>query len=357
MKKIAAVSVILSAFCAPGAFAASVIEPVMVTIPAGQFMMGSPTPAPAVMGSPSDGPEHKVSIKTFKLSKYELTIKEFRQFVDATKYMPSGVGEKRDGCWKWVKPGDGPAPDMRIAPSPGRWNTPAYAPSDYHPVMCVSMEDGLAYTKWLSAKTGKKYRLPSEAEWEYAARAGGVGTFPASGNAAEVCRFGNSFDKSGRAAFLRDLSWERKEGDCDDLAEYTTVVGMYEPNAFGLHDMTGNVAEYVEDCQHANYEGAPVDGTAWVANCEAKRENMVIRRGGGYGDRGDSLHLTKRAHAGRDNHSSIGDGIRLVQQIDSGADLRAARNSFEAELAKAQQGERVRRTKMLAMRHATQAPD
>lgn len=357
MKKIAFVSVILSAVCAPGAFAASVIEPVMAIIPAGQFMMGNPTPSPAVMGSPSDGPAHKVSIKTFKLSKYELTVKEFRQFVESSKYVPVGMGDNKDGCWKWVKQGEGPAPDMRIAPGPGRWNTPAYAPSDYHPVMCVSVEDGKAYAKWLSKKTGKKYRLPSEAEWEYAARSGGAGSFPASASPADICRFGNVFDKSGKVAFQRDLGWERKDGDCDDLAEYTTVVGMYEPNALGLHDMTGNVAEYVEDCQHADYAGAPTDGTAWVTHCDPKAQDMVIRRGGGYGDRGNALHFTSRAHAGRTNHSSIGDGLRLVQQIDSAADLRAAHNPFQAELAKAQQAERVRRTKMLALRQSTQTPE
>ncbi len=319
-----------------------VVEPVMVAIPAGQFMMGNASAAPAKMGSPSDGPLHKVAVKAFKMSKYELTVGEFRQFVAATSYKQVGMGASQDGCWKWVKPGP---EGMSAGMAPGSWNTPAYAPSEHHPVMCVSWDDAQAYARWLSKSTGKKYRLPSEAEWEYAARAGGDAPYASGNDASGMCRVANIMDKSTRAALIRDLGWERKEAQCDDQAEYTAVVGMYAPNAFGLHDMTGNVSEYVEDCEHTDYNGAPADGSAWTANCNivGNAPPMIMRRGASYGSRDDHLLLSARAHAGSTNLSSMGEGFRLAQQIDSAADLRSAPNRLAASLAKAQQSERSRR--------------
>ncbi len=348
MKQTAFTPALIMALMLPfAAQAAKVIEPVMVAIPAGEFMMGSATAAPAQRGAPSDGPAHPVAIKAFKMSKYELTVGEFRQFVAATSYVPVGVGEARDGCWKWVNPGAGGAP---AAVMPGSWNTPAYAPSEHHPVMCVSWDDAQAYAKWLSKSTGKKYRLPSEAEWEYAARAGGNATFASGNDLSGICRVANIMDKSGKAAFLRDLSWNRKDAECDDQAEYTTVVGMYEANGFGLHDMSGNVGEYVEDCEHPDYVGAPKDGSAWKTSCAGgPGEETVIQRGGAYGSRDNNLRWTIRSHAGQTNASSMGEGFRLVQEIASAADLRTGTNPFEAQLAKAQQGERARRAALVGV--------
>jgi formylglycine-generating enzyme required for sulfatase activity len=217
--------------------------------------------------------------------------------------------------------------------------------------MCVSWDDAQAYAKWLSKKSGKKYRLASEAEWEYAARAGSDAQYPSGNDLNGICRVANIMDKSGKAAFLRDLGWNRKDAECDDQAEYTTVVGMYEPNAFGLHDMSGNVSEYVEDCEHLNYDGAPTDGSAWIANCNPNEHGIMrMRRGGTYGNRDASLRWSARAHAGQTNLSSMGEGIRLVQQVDSADDLRVTANPFAARLAKAQQAERTRRAALVAAR-------
>jgi formylglycine-generating enzyme required for sulfatase activity len=330
------------------AHAATVIEPVMVVIPAGQFVMGNAKADPAQPGAPSDGPAHTVTIKAFKMSKYELTVGEFRQFVAATSYAPAGMGASGDGCWKWVNPGAG---GMAIAVAPGRWDSPAYAPSEHHPVMCVSWDDAQAYAKWLSRSTGRTYRLASEAEWEYAARAGGNAVYPSGNEPSGMCRVANIMDKSGKAAFLRDLGWNRKDAECDDGADYTTVVGMYVPNAFGLHDMAGNVGEYVQDCQHANYDGAPADGSAWTTACQSHGDSsMVMRRGGSYGTRDRDLRWTMREHAGQANLSSLGEGIRLVQQVDSAADLRMVPTTLAGTLAKAQLAERARRASRLAER-------
>jgi len=312
------------------AMAAKPIEPPMVTIPAGKFLMGDPQ-SPASDGQMiSAAPQHQVSIKSFQLAKYEVTVKQFRQFVEDTGYR---AGSEPGECWKWVKPGAGAFPGVPFTPAPGLWNSPQYAPSDYHPVMCVSWQDAQAYAKWLSRATGKHYRLPSEAEWEYAARAGASGDYPGDGNPDGMCRYGNGFDVSGQLAFARDLGWERKVPPCDDQAPYTAVVGSFQPNAFGLFDMLGNVAEYVEDCQHNDYQGAPVDGSAWTSQCKGGEERMQITRGGSYGANLPQLSLSQRGHAGPDNRSALGEGFRLA--LDGKPAAAPSAVAFERELAQA----------------------
>lgn len=316
----------------------AVIVPPMVTIPAGKFLMGGDQ-KPYSPVAPSEQPIHEVGVNTFRLSKYEVTVKQFRQFVEATGHKTS------TDCWKHSNTESG------IAMAPGAWDSPAYAPSEFHPVMCVTHEDAKAYTQWLSTQTGKKYRLPSEAEWEYAARAGSKTRFHFGDDPAQACRYGNVYDKTTAPALSRITGKPPKEAPCDDFAEFTTVVGMYEPNAFGLYDMIGNVSEYVEDCQHRSYEGAPRDGSAWVAECvRMGGGTIIIRRGGSYSSRpdwpGSEIRSAMRAHAGTKNPSSLGEGFRIAQDIDGSAG--GGDNAFEAELAKAQQAERRRRAQAAA---------
>lgn len=281
------------------------IAPSMVKIPAGKFIMGS-----------NDGrgvkvfhsPAHEVTVKAFQLSQYEVTIKEFRKFVEATNH------KVKLQCWK-RKFG---SHDIEMVE--GRWNSPAYAPTENHPVMCVGRDDAKAYAAWLSKKTGKKYRLPSEAEWEYAARAGSSDAYFFGNDERQLCEFANVFDESGAAAFKRDLGVNWPGVQCNDEAEYTSPVGMYKPNAFGVYDMIGNVGELVEDCQHFYYTGAPTDGSAWVTGCEdnvyffglLRSTPMFIHRGGNYGLSGLDSHIFTRGHTGGDNSSSLGEGFRLA---------------------------------------------
>lgn len=316
------------------------IEPPTVTIPSGKFLMGGDQkPYSAI--APGEQPIHEVSINAFKLSKHEITVKQFRQFVEATGHKTS------TNCWKLSSNEQG------IEMAPGTWNSPAYAPSEFHPVMCVTHEDAKAYALWLSKQTGKNYRLPSEAEWEYAVRAGSTTNFHWSEDPAQACRYGNIYDKTGGPVLARISGKKAKETLCEDFAEFTTVVGMYEPNAFGLYDMIGNVSEFVEDCEHRSYDGAPNNGAAWVDNCATLGGGrMVIRRGGSYSTRPDSptsaLRSAMRAHAGEKNPSSLGEGFRLAQDIEQGAGASSGVNPFEAELAKAQQAERQRRAQLTA---------
>ncbi|MCC2962824.1 formylglycine-generating enzyme family protein [Massilia sp. IC2-278] len=338
---------ILAGLEAPSAAAQDkVIAPSMVTIKGGEFMMGS-LANPKDPDFPISEPMHPVRITSFRLSRYETTVGQFRQFVEATGYQATG------DCWKLA------ANDWGMEVGKTGWDAPVNAPTDYHPVLCVSWNDAQAYLAWLSKQTGKHYRLPSEAEWEYAARAGGKGRYPFGDDPAALCKYGNVFDRSGKAAIARLTGKTREEIHCDDGAELTTVVGMYAPNAFGLHDMLGNVGEFVEDCQHLNYEGAPGDGSAWTNACPAWHGSaMVIHRGGSYNNAAVGVSPTYRGHAGKDNRSSVGEGFRIAETIAGDVDQRAGKRNmakktaektvaptaFETGLAAAQTAERARRS-------------
>lgn len=298
---------------------APTIVPPMVTIPAGEFLMGSNL-------SRNEKPIHKVNIKSFRMSKYEVTIKQFKQFAKATGFIAN------ENCWKYVTEGGGKF-KVGFDFLPGDWLTPEYARSDFHPVICVSWDDANDYLTWLSQQTGKKYRLPTEAEWEYAARAGSETLYHFGNDDSLLCQYANIFDKSGVQAFHRDYQYKIQNTFCDDGSEYTSVVGMYKPNAFGLFDMIGNVSEWVQDCDHKNYKDAPVDGSAWIS----KECYMRIRKGSSYGP--GTSRLSMRGHGGQGNRSSLGEGFRIVEDI-SEKDLHTQDETvvsqFELELAEKQ---------------------
>ena len=316
---------------AAGAAHAPILPP-MITLPAGTFTMGSMEP---LIGdgshNPGEQPPHLVRVKSFRLAQYETTVAEFRRFVDATGH------KTQDECWQFDR-ADG------IALKALKWNAPEVAPGEFHPVMCVTWEDASAYVAWLSKQTGRKFRLPSEAEWEYAARAGTTTKYPSGDVPDQLCEIGNMRDRRFKAAVKRDHGRDMGFTDCDDGAEYTAVVGMYAPNAFGLHDMVGNVAEWVADCQHPDYQGAPVDGSAWTRGCEQEGD-YFITRGGTYSSSRQVLRSATRGHGGRTNASALGEGFRIAEEIGActsvkcaGADAR-----FVAALAAAQGVERSRR--------------
>jgi formylglycine-generating enzyme required for sulfatase activity len=345
MQKIFAVFMLLGVTCASGPLSAAtdpVIVPPMVTVPGGQFAMGS-TANPTDANYPTSVPVHMVQVKTFRLSKYETTVKQFRQFVEATGYQTGS------DCWKLA------ANDWGMEYGKLSWDSPVNAPTEYHPVMCVSWNDAHAYLEWLSKQTGKHYRLPSEAEWEYAARARSNTRYPFGDNPAELCKFANTFDQSGKAAITQLTGKTREAIPCDDHAELTTVVGMYKPNSFGLYDMLGNVSELVEDCQHLTYENAPKDSRAWTEGCAAFHgATMAIHRGGNYNSGPVGASPTIRGHTGLDNRSSVGEGFRIAEDMDGGTDQAAGAaqsltdGEFEAGLIKEQAAERSRQAKRAA---------
>ena len=230
--------------------------PAMVVIPPGKFRMGFDGGEPERY----EGPVREVRIgRPFALGKFEVTNGEYRRFVTATGHV-SGKGcfALRDGTYQKL-----PGTD---------WSDPGYQRPirDDEPVACVDWNDAKAYAAWLSAKTGRRYRLASEAEWEYAARANrDTGRFLWGDHKEEACREANVFDASGAKA-LADRRID--VAPCDDGHAGVAPVGSRAPNPFGLYDMIGNVWEWVEDCYAMPHPAdAPTDGSPQIkAGCDRR---------------------------------------------------------------------------------------
>jgi formylglycine-generating enzyme required for sulfatase activity len=245
--------------------------PEMVVIPAGSFLMGSPpdpepdpfsNAKPEKFGKDNEKPQHRVDIQSFAIGKYEVTQEQW--------YAVMG-------------------------------NNPSFNKGRKLPVENVSWDDAQLFVQKLSQKTGKKYRLPSEAEWEYAARAGSTTTYP----------WGNSESE------LHVHAW------FNAIAYAPNPVGLKKPNQFGLHDMIGNVWEWTQDCWNENYKNAPTDGSAWISgNC-----SFPVLRGGSWVDFPKVLRTANRhisIHANRGN----GLGFR-VALLALSAGVASAENKTE----------------------------
>jgi len=219
--------------------------PEMVVIPAGNFAMGSPDSEAG--HDDNESPVHRVDIGAFALGKTEITRSQFAAFVEMTNYI---AGDK---CWT--------IEDGRFGEHTGGWPDPGYPQEDNDPAVCINWNDAKAYTDWLSRKTGKRYRLPTEAEWEYAARGNTSSARYWGDNPDEACRYANVADKAAQEKIRGATSWSVH--DCMDGFAYTAPVGSFMANEFGLHDMLGNAWEWTEDGYHDSYIGAPSDGSAW----------------------------------------------------------------------------------------------
>ncbi|CAK0775327.1 formylglycine-generating enzyme [Azospirillaceae bacterium] len=227
--------------------------PEMVVIPKGMFMMGSTKEERAQLKSYTlwaikdnmfeeqakwESPQHRVTIGySFAVGKYPVTVGEFRRFIEATKHRLEG------GAWKWNGA-------VREFDAEMNWLNPGFVQTDVHPVTCVNWDHAQLYVQWLSRKTGQTYRLLSEAEWEYVARAGTTTPF-----------WTGSTITPDQANY--DGNYTYNNGPKGVYRKKTTEVGSFKPNPFGLYDTAGNVWEWVEDCWNDNYNGAPTDGDAW----------------------------------------------------------------------------------------------
>lgn len=243
--------------------------PEMVIVPRGSFTMGaSPGEAerekvPAYFQGHSV-PQHAVTIRyAFAVSKFDVTRDEYAAFVAAT-HRPDP-----DSCYITVA--SGREEDVKGA----NWHSPGFPQTGKDPVVCVNWDDAKVYAAWLSAKTGHSYRLPTEAEWEYAARAGTTTARYAESSPAGLCRFVNHADLDYSAKNPHDSDVNR---ECHDGFPFTSPVGSFSPNSFGLYDMLGNVWQWTQDCWNDDYKGAPSDGSSWESgNC-----NRRVVRGGAY---------------------------------------------------------------------------
>jgi formylglycine-generating enzyme required for sulfatase activity len=168
----------------------------------------------------------------------------------------------------------------------------------------VTWNDAKAYAEWLSRKAGHPYRLLSEAEWEYAARAGTIESRPWGDDPTQVCRNANVWDLVARKT-IRPPDGRRTSdsGECDDGYAYTAPVGRYAANRFGLYDMIGNAWEWVEDCWNTSYVGAPADGSAWTqGDCSAR----VIRGGGWEQDARVARSAARNRDVAADRNNNLG---------------------------------------------------
>jgi formylglycine-generating enzyme required for sulfatase activity len=222
--------------------------PELVLLPTGRFQMGSPEHERkiAMEAGSQPGwlarelPQHWVGIeKPIAMGRYPVTVGEWRAFVASTGWRPSGETD---------------------------WDAPGFAQTDRHPVVGVNWFDAIRYVRWLSEATGKSYRLPSEAEWEYACRAGTKTAFS----------FGDRIT-TDQANY--DGNFTYNGGPRGEYRRGTTPVGMFAANPWGLFDMHGNVWEWVQDVVHDNYDGAPLDGSAWEQGGDQARR---ILRGGSW---------------------------------------------------------------------------
>ena len=238
-----------------------------------------------------------------------MTRGQFAAFVAATAHVARGcrvyVWEVRSFArdrWEWEF-------DQQAS-----WEAPGFEQGEIEPVVCVSWEDAKAYVRWLSRETGQDYRLPSEAEWEYAARAGTTTPFYWGARVNEHCSHGNGTDRTAERTFRS--RWDRlyawRSSDCTDGVARTAAVGSYNPNAFGLYDMAGNVHEWVEDCWHDNYSGAPRDGAARISGGDCARR---VSRSGSWNGRVERLRSASRGsdYAG-DRNSTY--GFRVARRLD-----------------------------------------
>ncbi len=231
--------------------------PALALVPPGVFTMGTAPDALEVDPSSGETPPVRISItQPFHVSAREITLAEFRRFVEATGYEPP-LGCRIWQGGQWVLDRD------------RSWRDPGFAapPADDMPVVCVNWVDARAYAEWLSGVSGRRYRLPSEAEWEYVARGGtsfarfwGDGHSDESADVSLACDYANVYDITATDA----LGLPVPNANCSDGATLLSAAGRYRPNAFGVYDIIGNAREWVQDCYTASYAGRPADGRAWT---------------------------------------------------------------------------------------------
>jgi len=266
--------------------------PVMTIIPAGSFAMGSP--ANEADRDDDEGPQHEVRIaKPFAVAKFAVTVDQYTAFVQATGH------ESGTSCSAWT--------DGKWAPTPGRsWRNPGYLQDPSHPAVCLNWNDAKAYVAWLSGKTGKAYRLLTEAEWEYAARAGSTTRYYFGDQDDDFCRFGNGADQTAKKTHP-----EWTVLPCDDGYLTTAPVGSFKPNRFGLYDMLGNVWQWVEDCYANSYRDAPIDGTARTrVDCR-----LHSLRGGSWNDSAKSVRSASRNGVATEERNNT-DGLRVARSLE-----------------------------------------
>ncbi len=285
--------------------------PLMVAVPAGTFSMGYSASEIAyafsegaegrVIGSGT--PQHDVHVARFSMSVTEITRDQFSAFAIANGSVKGGM------CLDWTKM------VLRSSTPPitqanfNVWKVPGFEQTGNDPVVCVSWDDAQAYAEWLSQSTGKRYRLPTEAEWEYAARAGTSTPRYWGWDNSIACLNANVRDYEEDVDLSVALNSPNRAFHCRDGYAKTSPVAKFKPNAFGLYDILGNVSEWTGDCSKESYIGAPTDGSAVLtADCFRR-----VVRGGSFGTGPLQTHPAFRGDSPTDMRKAD-IGIRIVRE-------------------------------------------
>ncbi|MFT5296033.1 MAG: sulfatase activating formylglycine-generating enzyme, partial [Colwellia sp.] len=264
----AAKALLLSLATVSTALAQDHIVPPMVNIPAGNFMMG------AEGGDPATMPIRPVSVDAFQLAKYTVTVAEFRQFAEDTGFT------RESTCNDFIDK-EGLRGPKHLGT--GRWDKHRYSYSEYQPVTCISWQDANAYADWLSNKTGTKYRLPTEQEWEYSAKANTTSRYfwGDDPDMTKACLYGNFAVQTGEHVNnnkygMSNVGWI-EHVNCDDGEAYNAMVGLYRPNPFGLYDVDGNVGQHLNSCYFSDgYKARPKE------EMDVKKCEFIVHRGGNW---------------------------------------------------------------------------
>lgn len=240
-----------------------------VLVPAGGFLMGSDEspeslsrdypgyPWERFLNLRDEAPVHAVRIsRPFYLGRHEVTVGQFRRFIEESGYTPESEADGTGGygynaSYDAAKSPRGDAfegRDRRYS-----WRNPGFPQGDDHPVVNVTWNDAMAMARWLGKKEGRRYRLPTEAEWEYACRAGTRTRYHNGNEPLSLLQIANTFDAAARPYWER---WRSFALEGSDGAAFTSPAGQYLPNGFGLHDMLGNVWEWVADWYGEDYYAA-----------------------------------------------------------------------------------------------------
>ena len=277
--------------------------PDMVVIPAGTAILGAT--AADEFRRPDELPERTFTIRQpFAVSRYEITRAQYEAFVSATNRPIGGdclTDRRKRGDWQH---------DAATT-----FRDPGFAQADDHPVACVNWEEAQAYVAWLNTQTDGGYRLLTEVEWEYVARGGATQNlvYPWGNDPAQGCPFANIFDRTALQTYAgMDTSGYKvfDPMDCADGLLNTSPVGSKKPNGFGVYDLIGNVAEWIEDCHGANREQLPESGVPPVRSECARR----LIKGGSWGSLAHNVRIAERIPYPA-SHRDDSIGIRVARTL------------------------------------------
>lgn len=281
----------------------------MVVVPAGKFNIGSTPEERAREGVPAsfgdhEGPQREIAFaRPFAIATTETTRKHFALFVKETNRPIAG------DCLDYN------AEEDSWAGTKGKlvnWQKTGFEQTDDHPVVCASWQDSTDYAAWMAKKTGQKYRLASESEWEYAARGGTTTARPWGDSVTPICNKAAIMTSATYAAIASSDSWT-DELVCSSAKSWTVSVASYDANAFGVYDMLGNVWEWVADCAAKDHSTLPADGKPQTTGGDCEKR---LSKGGSYHSRVWLARPATRGTGQSGVNRPIAAGIRVVRDID-----------------------------------------